>query len=409
VIARSPVVDSLSRPGWAESVVFNHRSGALVFATGTNYWSHGLGKPGVADAHVQRMMANVIEAAVGVPVPNTIGAQSPRSPSPPAGPFASSVSTVATDFTAPAGVAVLPGGTVAVVDARTHRVLGIPKTGKVGVIAGSGQPAEIPYHEPRIGKQASFLIPTSIVAEPAGSMIVADTANHCLRRISSDDSRLVTVIAGRMGEPGAADGVGAAARFNYPMGLAFEPAGTLLVADQRNHRIRRFDPGTGATTTVAGSSAGDMDGPALTARLSFPTAVAASPDGRIFVVASGSARIAVIGTDPENTVTTLAGLVPGFRDGAGDTALLGPQGGAAWLGDALLVSDPINYRIRRIVPGPDAASTTVHTFAGSGNMGRKDGAGASSTFGLPLGLSVAPDGTVFVADAGTGSVRAIRP
>jgi hypothetical protein len=209
-----------------------------------------------------------------------------------------------------------------------------------------------------------------------------------------------------MGSVGLVNGTAATARFKAPMGLALDTAGNVLVADSGNNRVRAIDRG-GNVTSLAGSGPFDRDGPAASAGLMAPTAVAAAPDGRVFVVTSFDARVKVIGTDGARTVTTLAGGGQGGLDGAGDVARLGPQGGAVWAGDRLVVADPANFRVRAIVPGGSAAQTLVTTLAGTGRPGTADGAGGAASFGLPLGLALAPDGRVLVADGGNGSVRAI--
>ena len=75
---------------------------------------------------------------------------------------------------------------------------------------------------------------------------------------------------------------------------------------------------------------------------------------------------------------------------------------------ALYVADPGNYRIRRVVPGNDAASTRVFTVAGTGLPGTADGRGDVASFGVPLGMFRTADGTLLVAD-GLGAIRALKP
>ena len=214
----------------------------------------------------------------------------------------------------------------------------------------------------------------------------------------------VTTVAGAMGQPGVADGPAPKARFKAPIGLAFDRGGNLLVADSGNNRIRAIDR-AGNVTTLAGSGPFDRDAPRGSAGLIAPTAVAAAPDGRVFGVTSFDGRVKVIGTD--GTVTTIAGGGPGGVDGTGDVARLGPQSGAVWAGDRLLVADPANFRVRAVVPGASAAQTAVSTLAGTGRPGGADGSGDVASFGLPVGLAVAPDGRVLVADAANGAIRAI--
>ena len=128
-------------------------------------------------------------------------------------------------------------------------------------------------------------------------------------------------------------------------------------------------------------------------------------------MASGSAKLLRIDTDAAHTVSTLAGsgaAYGGFQDGPGHLARLLPQGGIVWSGANLLVSDPGNYRLRRVVPGATAASTQVSTFAGSGRIGLRNGDGATADIGLALGVTAAANGVIYLADPATGTVRALR-
>ena len=120
-------------------------------------------------------------------------------------------------------------------------------------------------------------------------------------------------------------------------------------------------------------------------------------------------KIRAIASNPQRTVVTLAGgASDGFQDGSGTVALLRAQGGALWDGAGLLFSDPGSHRIRRLIPGIDAASSIVQTVAGSGSASLGDGSGASASFMVPLGLWRGSDSGFYVADGG-GALRAIRP
>ena len=89
----------------------------------------------------------------------------------------------------------------------------------------------------------------------------------------------VTTLAGS-GAEGSADGVGGAAEFYRPAGIAISPdGGALFVADFCNHKIRRVEVATGAVTTVAGSGAfGSADGVGGAAEFAHPATVAVSPE-----------------------------------------------------------------------------------------------------------------------------------
>jgi DNA-binding beta-propeller fold protein YncE len=411
ILARLPLVDAYGVPGSGTTVQYRAASGALVFAAGTIDWPLGVDRDSDAyDPRIERMTANAIHEAAGVPVPARVG-DSPGSGgrlfSPPQGPFAAQVVIERAGLGAPSGVTVLRDGSLAVAVPLDERILHVTAAG-VEVLAGDGVLSSSAAYDGVPGARARFFHPTAILAMPDGSVLVADTQNHAIRRIAPDAARTVTTLAGRIGAPGLSDGAGGAARFRHPQGLALDPrTGAVLVADSGNHALRAIDAG-GNVSTLAGGRAAERDGPAVSAGFLHPTAVATAPDGTVFVVASQSGTVKRIGTDPSRMVTTIAGAGPGAVDGPGNAARLSPQGGAVWAGGRLLVSDGASARIRAIAPGGDAAGTRVWTLTAGGAPGAAGTAGGSAP-GFPLGLAVAPDGRVFVADAATGSVRSIRP
>ena len=113
----------------------------------------------------------------------------------------------------------------------------------------------------------------------------------------------VSLLAGSLGGAGNLDGVGAAARFNNPLGLGIGPNGDLYVADRDNGRIRKVTP-AGVVSTVAGSGAvGCVNGPALQASFTDPRDVAVGPDASVFVI--DGVRVRRI--DTAGNVATVAG------------------------------------------------------------------------------------------------------
>merc|ERR1711865_4641 len=106
-----------------------------------------------------------------------------------------------------------------------------------------------------------------------------------IQRIGSDGE--VSVLAGSSEQDGDVDGVGDAARFSRPGGIAISPDGTtLFVADTRNHKIRQIDVATGTVSTLAVSGEGGSgEGVGTSAQFKFPQLVVISPDGRTLIVA----------------------------------------------------------------------------------------------------------------------------
>lgn len=191
-------------------------------------------------------------------------------------------------FGAPSDVAVGPDGTVYVVDASYNRVRTIAPGGQVGTLAGSG-PAQDgkqpPFFADGPAEKAIFYAPRGLALDAAGTVYVADTGNNLIRRIKGGQ---VTTVAGA--SEGFADGFWRGAQFSAPWGLRLDAAGNLLVADLANHRVRRITP-LGDVVTLAGggpvdlgtSNNGVVDGAAADARFDAPFWAVEAPDGTIYV------------------------------------------------------------------------------------------------------------------------------
>ena len=103
---------------------------------------------------------------------------------------------------------------------------------------------------------------------------------------------LFSTLAGGVGQVGYFDAAGTAARFNLPIGIASDTAGTLYVADTYNHVIRRVTP-SGVVTTFAGAGgvAGSVDGVQTAARFNQPVGIAVDGSGNVYVADGGNHRI----------------------------------------------------------------------------------------------------------------------
>jgi sugar lactone lactonase YvrE len=165
--------------------------------------------------------------------------------------------------------------------------------------------------------------PRGIIAVDGG-IVLADPAHHVVLWYAVDTDKL-TVLAGKHNGPGFVDGVGEAARFDHPYGLALYNGG-IAVADQQNNAIRRVTL-DGIVSTIAGSGAeGMVDGSAADARFRLPQDLAADEHGNLYVADRGNVRVRRI--DPRGEVTTVAGDGQlGFRDGSGqDARFFGMEG-----------------------------------------------------------------------------------
>ena len=128
----------------------------------------------------------------------------------------------------------------------------------------------------------------------AGSLYVADSGNHTIRKITPAGE--VSTLAGTARLSGGVDGTGAAARFYFPVGVAVDGAGNVYVADN-NNSIRRI-AGSGVVTTVVGVTAprivGTLPGP-LPASLAAPAGVATDLSrGRLYITLQDAVMVAPI-------------------------------------------------------------------------------------------------------------------
>lgn len=258
-----------------------------------------------------------------------------------------------------------------------------------------------------VGAEASFNVPSVVVADGVGNVYVSDLGSHTIRKVEARTG-IVTTLAGQAGMPGSADGIGATARFNGPLGLALDGAGALFVSEYFNHTIRKVDVSTGAVTTLAGTAGvpGSMDGHGAAARFNNPYGLAVDGAGALYVADSRNHAIRklVLSTGAVTTIAGTAG-VSGSADGKGSMAQFkDPTGLAADRAGALYVTDTNNHTVRKI-----ALSTgDVTTLAGTVGMpGNADGASATARFNYPYGIAMDGPGTLYVADYSGQTVRKV--
>ena len=278
-------------------------------------------------------------------------------------------------------------------------------TGMVTTLAGS---ATTPGTDDGTGASARFNTPTDVTSDGAGNLFVADYNNHTIRKVVTA-SGTVTTLAGAAISTGTEDGIGAAARFSAPQGLADDGAGNIFVADTINHTIRKVVIATGAVTTFAGAAglAGSSDGTGTAAQFYYPSDVTSDGAGSLFVADWGNCAIRRI-VLTTSAVTTLAGGDVnhcGNADGAGRTARFNAPSGVASDGAGnLFVADFNNHTIRKVV----IATAAVTTFAGSADgIAGADGIGTAAQFYVPFGIASDGAGTLFVTDYYNHTVRKI--
>jgi hypothetical protein len=298
--------------------------------------------------------------------------------------------------------------------------LALSLAGSVTTLAGTAVTKDA------IGASASFLDPDALV-EHGGSLYIADAANRLVRKVVLSTGT-VTTVAGHPSSATSIDGVGAAAGFSGPGGIATDGA-NLYVSDASSCTIRKIVIATAAVSTIAGGSCGTpLDGNGSAARFFVPRGVtlegtnlyvAESFAVRKVDLASGDVTTIAGGTSvtdrhgqtirkieiASGTVTTVAGIAGqrGSADGVGTAATFELPHGLATDGSALYITAAGSHTVRKMV----LATGVVSTIAGSGGLaGSTDALGGNARFDRPEGLALS-GGSLYVSDNGNRTIRKV--
>jgi sugar lactone lactonase YvrE len=246
-----------------------------------------------------------------------------------------------------------------------------------------------------IGTAAQFAFPSGLALDANGYIYVADRLNDRIRKITASGE--VNTLAGSFA--GYVDAAGTVAQFHAPTGVAVDAAGTIFVADSQNNRIRKITA-AGVVSTFAGSTAGFADGAGDSAKFYDPSGVAVDASGNVFVADTANNLIRKITVG--GVVSTIAGSIAGFADGNGTAAkFYSPTGVAVNAEGDIFVADLINNRIRKIT-----ATGVVSTLAGS-TPGFADGIGTVALFDNPYSVAIDALGNIIVADTSNNRIRRI--
>jgi sugar lactone lactonase YvrE len=293
-------------------------------------------------------------------------------------------------------------GTVTLTDSgktATGPVLTYDTAWMVSTIAGS-----IKGYADATGSNAQFNKPNGVCVDKAGNVYVADMGNLRIRKITP--AGVVTTLAG--GTYGTSDGIGTAAQFEMPSYVAVDGQGILYISDSYANRVKKYDPATGAVTTIAGASGvqGRQDGPASSAQLYEPNGITVTADGAyVYFCDMGNNNIRLL---DYGVVGTIAGntCYSGHTDGPSRTATFQTPLGLCLdaSGQNIYVADTYSQAIRKVSP----INGTVTTIAGdTTRQGSKDGVGRAAQFFAPASICLAPNGNLYVADTYNHEIRQV--
>jgi uncharacterized protein (TIGR03437 family) len=322
----------------------------------------------------------------------------------------------------PTGVAVDGSGNLLIADSYNERVRKVAKSGIVTTVAGDGA-----YRYGGDGGPATsalFNIPTAVAVDNAGNVFIADSANIRIRKVSPGG--MVTTVAGN-GQWGVSADGGLATNtpLAYPAGVAVDSAGNLFFADTWSQRVRMVTPG-GVIATVAGGVPGYFGdgGPANSAGLFYPQGIALDETGNLFIADTMDSVIRMV--SPAGTISTVAGNgKTGYSGDGGPAAsasLNHPTAVAVDSAGNLFIGDSDNNRIRKVTRGG-----TIATVAGNGTAGYSGDGGSATAAKLntasvpgsvpvgdggslnPGGLAVDGAGNLFIADYYNNRIRKVSP
>jgi len=336
----------------------------------------------------------------------------------------------------------------------------LPESVTVSTLSGSGAP------EFNDGASGSFLMPAGIAFDAHGTLYVVDAAAQRIRRVDSDGV-IRTIAGGGSADPSGwwvpgayRDGRGAQARFNDPQGIAIRRDGALYVADSLNHCIRKVLP-DGTVTMYAGSpqKAAHVDGSQSVARFVRPTQIAVDGEDNLYVADYSGIRkidragevttIPHLGVDPYGVAVSEGplgvtifvgdrfGIVArqgGFTNPKDDRRFVSAHARSGFGMQSLYTSadrplgDPAyltaldentvaftdartnTVRLLEVVSGEVRILAGVPSEDASGNTGGyRDGAAQDAKFFAPLGITPAHDGALIVADSGNRRIRRLSP
>ncbi|WP_328728936.1 thioredoxin-like domain-containing protein [Streptomyces griseoaurantiacus] len=264
-----------------------------------------------------------------------------------------------------------------------------------------------PYVAPE-PEPTTLRFPGKALLLPSGNLLVSDTTRHQLVELAADGESEVRRIGS--GARGFADGTAEAAAFSEPQGLALLEDGSVVVADTVNHALRRLDVATGGVTTLAGTGrqwwqGSPTSGPAREVDLSSPWDVAVF-GGRVWMAMAGVHQLWTY--DPASeTVEVAAGTTnEGLVDGPGAEAWFAQPSGLAAAGERLWLADSETSALRWV-----DTEGAVHTAVGTGlfDFGHRDGAAEQALLQHPLGVTALPDGSVAVSDTYNHALRRFDP
>ncbi len=305
----------------------------------------------------------------------------------------------------PTGVSFDVSGNTYIADYLNNRIRKVNTAGVITTVVGNGTAG---YSGDNIQATAAELTkPYGTVFDAAGNMYISDMYNHRIRKVNT--SCIITTIAGNgiigsIGDGGQAT----AAEIYCPEGMAFDAFGNLFIADQFNHRVRKINT-AGIITTVAGNGIGGFSGDniqATAAELYYPSDVAFDATGNLYICDYWNNRVRMVNSS--GIITTIAGNGTHAFSGDGGlstaASLSWPTGIAFSCVGNLYIADQINNRIRLV-----NTSGIITTIAGNGvgSYGGDGGQATNAELNESIGVAIDAASNLYISDFANNRIRKI--
>jgi streptogramin lyase len=306
------------------------------------------------------------------------------------------------------GISRGPDGALYICDTDNHLIRRIASDGTISTFAGTGSKGYSGDGGPAL--KAELNEPYEIRFDRAGNLFFVDMRDNAVRRVDAKTGVISTVAgtgkAGFSGDGGPAN----KATFNQPHSISFDPAGDLYVCDIANNRIRKIDMKSGVISTFAGTGkkAATEEGAQINGTsLNEPRAIDFDRDGNLWVALRGGNAVYKLDL-AKGVIHHIAGTgAKGFTGNGGSAlagTLSGPKGLSVGPDGNIYLADTESHSIRMI----DVAKGTIELIAGTGEKGDGPlGAANLCKFARPHGVFVDSDGSIFVGDTENSRVRHI--
>lgn len=295
-------------------------------------------------------------------------------------------------------------GNLLIADYDNSRIRKVPPDGIIDTIAGNGKNTYSGDGKP--ARESSF-VPFDIAVDPAGRILISDPINFRIYRIGTDG--IVNSIAGTGTRGYSGDGGPAvAASITNASAITSDASGNVIIADTSNRRIRRVSA-AGLITTIAGGSSADVTTtPAdpLRSAIGLVTNVVYDAQGRLYIADADDPRFLLLSADGRS-IQKIAGNSK-FKDLPPNTpaslvTITEPMGIAVTPTGAIYFSEFGGHRVNLI-----SREGLTSTVTGTGvNSCCTDGPAATGRVAFPAGLALAPDGALLIADSNSHKVRRV--